>query len=51
LLCSHAGFGRSFELVRRIDPGNGLIINGKAIEVAGDGSFKHFTKPFAGSVW
>jgi hypothetical protein len=42
-------FGRSLELVGRVDPGCSLTVNGETIDVEGDGSFKHFTKPFSGS--
>ena len=42
-------FGRSLELVGRVDPGGSLVVNGETVDIAADGSFKHFTKPFAGS--
>lgn len=42
-------FGRSLELVGRVDPGNRLLVNNEAVRVESDGSFKHFTKPFATS--
>jgi hypothetical protein len=42
-------FGRSLELVGRVDPGCSLSVNGETVDVEGDGSFKHFTKPFAGA--
>jgi hypothetical protein len=40
-------FGRSLELVGRVDPGNQLLVNSELVRVENDGSFKHFTKPFA----
>lgn len=39
-------FGRSLEIIGKVDPGNRLFINGEAAIVEPDGSFKHFTKPF-----
>jgi hypothetical protein len=42
-------FGRSLELVGRVDPGNKLLVNSEVVRVESDGSFKHFTKPFATS--
>jgi hypothetical protein len=39
-------FGRSLELIGRVEAGNSLSINNEIVEVTGDGSFKHFTKPF-----
>jgi hypothetical protein len=42
-------YGRSLELIGRIEPGDCLVINEDIVEVAGDGSFKHFTDPFPGS--
>jgi hypothetical protein len=39
-------FGRSLELIGRVDPGSSLAINDETVEVTGDGSFKHFTKQF-----
>lgn len=39
-------FGRSLQVVGRVDPGNKLSINGEIVGVASDGKFKHFTKPF-----
>jgi hypothetical protein len=46
-------FGRSLELIGHVEAGSSLVINDENVEVAGDGSFKHFTNPFpasAGSV-
>ena len=40
-------FGRSLQLVGRVDPGNKLLVNSEFVKVESDGSFKHFTKPFA----
>ena len=42
-------FGRSLELIGSVETGSRLSVNGESIEVAGDGSFKHFTKPFPAS--
>jgi hypothetical protein len=42
-------FGRTLELVGRVDPGNKLSVNNEVVQVESDGSFKHFTKPFATS--
>ena len=42
-------FGRSLELIGRVEPGSSLAINGETVEVTGDGSFKHFTKQFPAS--
>lgn len=42
-------YGRSLELIGRIEPGNRLTINDEKVEVTGDGSFKHFTNSFPGS--
>ncbi len=42
-------FGRSLELVGRVEAGSSLIVNDEVVEVAGDGSFKHFTNPFPAS--
>ncbi len=39
-------FGKSLELIGRVDPGTSLTVNDESVEVAGDGSFKHFTRPF-----
>ena len=42
-------YGRSLELIGRVEPGNRLLVNDEIVEVTGDGSFKHFTNPFPGS--
>lgn len=42
-------FGRSLELIGRVEAGSSLVVNDEAVEVAGDGSFKHFTNPFPAS--
>jgi hypothetical protein len=39
-------FGRSLELIGEVEPGSRLTLNDDPVEVSGDGSFKHFTKPF-----
>jgi hypothetical protein len=39
-------FGRSLELVGEVEAGSRLTVNDDPVEVSGDGSFKHFTKPF-----
>jgi hypothetical protein len=39
-------FGRSLELIGRIEAGSSLMVNDEKAEVSGDGSFKHFTSPF-----
>lgn len=39
-------FGRSLELIGQVEPGSSLTVNGEAVEVGGDGSFKHFTNLF-----
>jgi hypothetical protein len=39
-------FGRSLELIGKIEAGSSLTVNDEMVEVAGDGSFKHFTRPF-----
>ena len=39
-------FGRSLELIGRVEAGSSLVINGDTVEVSGDGSFKHFMSPF-----
>ncbi len=43
-------FGRSLELIGNVEPGSRLAINDEAVEVEGDGSFKHFTKQFSASI-
>jgi len=42
-------FGRSLELIGRVEAGSSLAINDDIVEVSGEGFFKHFTKPFAAS--
>ncbi len=42
-------FGRTLELVGSAEAGSRLTVNNESIEVSGDGSFKHFTKPFTES--
>ncbi len=44
-------FGRSLELIGRVDPGSSLLVNNEIVEVTGDGSFKHFTSPFPASAY
>jgi hypothetical protein len=39
-------FGRSLELIGTVDAGSRLVVNGKSVEVNGDGTYKHFTNPF-----
>jgi hypothetical protein len=39
-------FGRSLELIGSVEAGSRLTVNSEAVEVEGDGSFKHFTNPF-----
>lgn len=43
-------FGRSLELVGRVEPGTNLTVNDDIVEIAGDGTFKHFTARFPASV-
>jgi hypothetical protein len=43
-------FGRSLELVGHVEPGTNLTVNDDIVEVAGDGTFRHFTAPFPASV-
>jgi hypothetical protein len=43
-------FGRSLELVGNVEAGSRLLMNNEIVDVAGDGSFKHFTNPFPASV-
>jgi hypothetical protein len=45
-LLSIVRFGRSLELVGEVEAGSRLTLNGVPVEVSGDGSFNHFTKPF-----
>ncbi len=39
-------FGNSFEVIGMTDPGVSVVINEELADVKGDGSFKHFTRPF-----
>jgi hypothetical protein len=39
-------FGRSLELIGRVEAGSSLMINNELVEVTGEGVFKHFTSPF-----
>jgi len=39
-------YGRSLELIGQVEAGSSLGVNDEIVEVGGDGSFKHFTKPF-----
>jgi hypothetical protein len=39
-------FGHNFQVIGKTDPGIMIFINDEIVEVKGDGSFKHFTKPF-----
>jgi hypothetical protein len=43
-------FGRSLELVGEVEAGSQLQVNDERVDVHGDGSFKHFTKPFPASI-
>lgn len=42
-------FGRSLELVGKVEAGSRLSVNNEIVDVGGDGSFKHFTNPFPAS--
>jgi hypothetical protein len=42
-------FGRSLELIGRVEAGSSLVVNGEIVEVTGEGLFKHFTRPFPAS--
>jgi hypothetical protein len=42
-------FGRSLELIGKVDAGSRLTVNDKIVDVYGDGSFKHFMDPFPAS--
>jgi hypothetical protein len=42
-------FGRSLELIGRAEAGSKVLVNDEAVEVSGDGYFKHFTKLFPAS--
>jgi hypothetical protein len=39
-------FGRSLELIGKVEAGSQLTVNDEIVDISGDGSFKHFTKPF-----
>jgi hypothetical protein len=39
-------FGKSLELIGQVEAGSRLLVNGESVEIAGDGTFKHFTNPF-----
>jgi hypothetical protein len=39
-------YGRSLELIGQVESGSSLVLNSEQVIVGGDGSFKHFTKPF-----
>ena len=39
-------FGHYFQVVGKTDPGVMVYINDEVVEVKGDGSFKHFTRPY-----
>ncbi len=39
-------FGRSLELIGRVEAGSRLAVNNEIVEVAGDGTFRYFTSPF-----
>lgn len=43
-------FGRNLELIGRVEAGTNLTVNDERVEVAGDGTFKHFTNRFPASV-
>ena len=43
-------FGRSLELIGRVEAGSRLSVNNEIVEIGGDGSFKHFTNPFPASI-
>jgi hypothetical protein len=42
-------FGRSLEVIGRVETGAKLSVNDENVEISGDGSFKHFTKLFPAS--
>lgn len=42
-------FGKSLELIGRVETGSSLMVNREIVEVSGEGLFKHFTKPFPAS--
>jgi hypothetical protein len=39
-------YGKSLELIGRVEAGSRLTVNDEKVDVEGDGLFKHFTKPF-----
>ena len=39
-------YGRSLELIGKVEAGSHLSVNDESVDISGDGSFKHFTKPF-----
>ncbi len=39
-------YGRSLELIGSVEAGSRLAVNNETVDVAGDGTFKHFTNPF-----
>jgi len=43
-------FGKSLELIGRVEAGSHLAVNNESVEVSGEGLFKHFTRPFPSSV-
>jgi hypothetical protein len=42
-------FGKSLELIGRVETGSSLLVNDEIVEVTGEGKFKHFTRPFPAS--
>jgi hypothetical protein len=42
-------FGRSLELIGKVEAGSSLAVNDESVEVDGNGFFKHFTNPFPAS--
>jgi hypothetical protein len=43
-------FGRTLELVGKVEAGSRLTVNDDPVEVSGDGLFRHFTKRFPRSI-
>ena len=43
-------FGRSLEIIGRVEAGSKLVVDNEPVEVSGDGSFKHFTQLFPASI-
>ena len=43
-------FGKCLELIGRVEAGTNLTVNDERVEVAGDGTFRHFTSLFPASV-